>query len=632
MTLSPIAFISPNFRDFKNYWLKAYEQGTTTPISMALDPDGITTVAKLELNKDGFLESAGGALVIPYIIGAYDLFLFPTEAEADANDTVNAEQVADNITAISTDEDLTDGITPFDTITLALASTLLSDGDTVYVRDMEMVFSAGTAFGGKGGIYFKVVLTASVTPNGLDIRTSTGDGSLSLQLINDDDINIAGLAISISSAGIQRARTMLETGDSEVTGGFVEFPTGRTVMDEQVSIPVDGANNYISMAYKGKGKMTTSLDFLSAPVDDNGLEFEGGVFYSVEDLNIYRAPLAGILQTAVPAVWNHVTMRNIRTNVSGTAGIEADQGFFGTYNQVFSSHNAGRGFYFKGLSTSLHFDNCYAEANGFSGYDFNLVTYSCMSACASDNNGHHGYNIARGYALSIEGCGAESNGRAGWFLTAGIVEGNNRSVKLDSLFGFKNNGNNDGWANLLHMKSSDPTRFTSATLTNSFSHSPLNPVKDVIVDGEGAVLVEGYNDLESGAESRNRGYIQHLPRVVVVRDFAVTLLQGKNLVELISGYNSAYGGEVTIYVSNVDPASGAAKVSATYKLLVVQGSQGASLVTIASVGAINGNSANQPSFTWEMVANQLRLTPIGSTADTFFFEIWCTGFMKVLGQ
>ena len=60
---------------------------------MALDSAGVVTVAKLELNADGFLESAGGALVIPYIDGAYDAWLFPTEAEADANDTTNAEQV-----------------------------------------------------------------------------------------------------------------------------------------------------------------------------------------------------------------------------------------------------------------------------------------------------------------------------------------------------------------------------------------------------------------------------------------------------------------------------------------------------------------------------------------------------------
>ena len=101
MSLSPIAFIAPNYRDFKNDWLKAYEPGTTTPKTMALDSAGATTVAKLQLNADGFLESSGGALVIPYIDGSYDAWLFPTEAEADANDTSNAERLADDITGVS---------------------------------------------------------------------------------------------------------------------------------------------------------------------------------------------------------------------------------------------------------------------------------------------------------------------------------------------------------------------------------------------------------------------------------------------------------------------------------------------------------------------------------------------------
>ena len=99
MALSPIAFIAPNYRDFKTWWLKAYETGTTTPLigGMALDSEGATTVAKLQLNADGFIIASGGALVIPYIDGAYDLWLFPTESEADNNDTSSALRLADDL-------------------------------------------------------------------------------------------------------------------------------------------------------------------------------------------------------------------------------------------------------------------------------------------------------------------------------------------------------------------------------------------------------------------------------------------------------------------------------------------------------------------------------------------------------
>ena len=101
MVFSAVAFIAPNYRDFKTYWLKAYDPGTTTPKVMALDTTGAVQVAKLQLNADGFIVSAGQALVIPHINGTYDLWLFPTEAEADANDTSNATRVADDITGVS---------------------------------------------------------------------------------------------------------------------------------------------------------------------------------------------------------------------------------------------------------------------------------------------------------------------------------------------------------------------------------------------------------------------------------------------------------------------------------------------------------------------------------------------------
>lgn len=99
MAFAPIAFTAPNYRDYKNHWIKAYQPGTTTPKTMALNSDATVIVIKAQLNKDGFIVSAGDALVIPYINGDYDLWLFPTETEADANDTSGALRLADNLNA-----------------------------------------------------------------------------------------------------------------------------------------------------------------------------------------------------------------------------------------------------------------------------------------------------------------------------------------------------------------------------------------------------------------------------------------------------------------------------------------------------------------------------------------------------
>jgi len=97
MAYVAIAGIAPQYENYANWWLKAYEQGTTTPLAMSLDALGSVTVAKLELDSFGFINTTGSARVIPYVSEAYDLWLIPTEAEADSNTLTNAVQVADNI-------------------------------------------------------------------------------------------------------------------------------------------------------------------------------------------------------------------------------------------------------------------------------------------------------------------------------------------------------------------------------------------------------------------------------------------------------------------------------------------------------------------------------------------------------
>lgn len=103
MAFAPIAFVIPEYDRnlYKNWWLKAYEPGTTTPKTMATDPSGNTTASRYELNNEGFPVTSGSALVIPHIDGNYDLWLFPTAVEADANNTTNALQLADNTGIIS---------------------------------------------------------------------------------------------------------------------------------------------------------------------------------------------------------------------------------------------------------------------------------------------------------------------------------------------------------------------------------------------------------------------------------------------------------------------------------------------------------------------------------------------------
>lgn len=185
MAYSPIAFTAPNYRDYNNWWLKAYEPGTTTPKpeGMATDSTLTTFIAKAQLSADGFIISAGGALIIPYIDGTYDLWLFPTEAEADANDTSNALRFADKVTGVN--GDLISNRVPFSAKTLDEA---VNETNQQIAKEDSLVYIEERTTGNGGGALWKYVDAATVTPNTFNIVQCIGVPALALVLTIDGDI------------------------------------------------------------------------------------------------------------------------------------------------------------------------------------------------------------------------------------------------------------------------------------------------------------------------------------------------------------------------------------------------------------------------------------------------------------
>jgi len=179
MAYSPIAFTAANYRDYKNYWLKAYEPGTTTPVVMATDSTLSTFISKSEVNVDGFLVSAGNALIIPYVNGTYDLWLFPTEAEAEANNTSNALRLADSITGAA---DLAEAVA----LAPVSETVTLIDGQTV------VTFTAQTTAGAE----------FHINGQGLDSRLLTSldinEGLTTLATITLFDSYPAGALVTLS--------------------------------------------------------------------------------------------------------------------------------------------------------------------------------------------------------------------------------------------------------------------------------------------------------------------------------------------------------------------------------------------------------------------------------------------------
>jgi len=202
MSFSPIAFTIPNYRDYSDWWLKAYEPGTTTPKNIALDSDGSTLVAKVQLNSDGFTVSAGSAFIIPFVSGSYDLWLFPTESEADANDTANALQFADNISGPVTAEFI-DNLNP-DSLSDAMSLTGLKEGDVLNIKER-------TTDNG-GGAFWDAVDAVANPANGFDVVTSATSGvNLKLRITPIIDVLAFGIASDDSTDYTSTIQTMYDT-------------------------------------------------------------------------------------------------------------------------------------------------------------------------------------------------------------------------------------------------------------------------------------------------------------------------------------------------------------------------------------------------------------------------------------
>jgi hypothetical protein len=257
MSLSPISFVAVNYRDYPAYWFKAYQPGTTTPLALSLDAVGSTYVSKLQLNADGFLNTTGGALVTPYINEAYDAWLFPTEAEADANDTSNAIRVADDITGINVESALINDLSQeyiFDTMAAAVASTI--------------AFPVGKQLriGDRGNALFNVVLASGVTPNTYNIVASTVQPTLAFDLdgsvngvANVKQFGAVGDGLNDDTNSIQAAIDYIFNNG----GGTVYFPTGTY----SVITLVQTWTSTVTVNFIGEGKNATLIAKRSATVE-----------------------------------------------------------------------------------------------------------------------------------------------------------------------------------------------------------------------------------------------------------------------------------------------------------------------------------------------------------------------------
>lgn len=234
MAYLPSVQLSTTFTQYPGYWLKFYVQGTLNPLSMATDAAAGTLLARAEISSGGsipigFVKTAGNAIFQPYLNTAYDAWIFPTSAEADANDTSNAIRIADNVDLQAAEEALSLVFTKqFDTVALMVASTTLSVG--------ELVITAGYAAASDGGGNKYEVVSAG---------TGTVDGGKFINLATHQASAIIGNETNVvqwgavrdgtdqtsivqAAADFMRGNEALGPGPTfgGIAGGFVDVPQG----------------------------------------------------------------------------------------------------------------------------------------------------------------------------------------------------------------------------------------------------------------------------------------------------------------------------------------------------------------------------------------------------------------------
>ncbi len=239
MAFLPIAHVAINYRDYSSNWVKAYEVGTTTPKVMALESDGSNQVAKLQVNIDGFLVSSGNALVIPYIDGFYDMYLFPTEAEADANNTTNALKIADNIIGAFI---AGAGAASVNELTTA---TMTANTNKLYVVG-DIVNTVEFSTGNGGGATYDVVLTSGVTPNTVNILIGVADATISfvLRLNNEYKMDVSSLGIAPTVIVDLIPDTIAKSAEIVAAMVAVEASIGKTHFTIAENIQYDGQSLY----------------------------------------------------------------------------------------------------------------------------------------------------------------------------------------------------------------------------------------------------------------------------------------------------------------------------------------------------------------------------------------------------
>jgi hypothetical protein len=157
-----------------DYWLKFYTVNTTTQKSIFTAITAGSTLSKCTLNSRGepiSNQADDDSTFIPYVDGDYDAYLYETEADADANNTIAAVFLGRHETLPESLSDV--ALLQFATVNALISKTSLNYSETIdwadYVgRNVTTVVNNTTSKSGGGKYQIKTLAQASADGDLID--------------------------------------------------------------------------------------------------------------------------------------------------------------------------------------------------------------------------------------------------------------------------------------------------------------------------------------------------------------------------------------------------------------------------------------------------------------------------------
>ena len=217
-----------------------------------------------------------------------------------------------------------------------------------------------------------------------------------------------------STAAFNAAINYLQL-NANYRGGTIHVPRGHYMLSSTLALTAYATGQVHNIYFSGEGPDNTVLDFAMAGIGTDGITFNQGAHFGVENLCIQNAKRDGLsLNIGAYGTANfsqNFYIRNVRIQACGRYGLLSYNCFMGELSDIWSFSNTSTGIVLGGFHTSLDVRRCWSELNGVDGWDINGVAYSAFTACGADTNTGWGWTFQNCTGVAMNGCGAESNGK-----------------------------------------------------------------------------------------------------------------------------------------------------------------------------------------------------------------------------